>query len=168
MLGPILVGPCHCGRIFQHHEGYENVEGRPYVAMVAVELSKVVRNLCARVCFLIAMRYGTLLLALLTNASSPPSSLLVNHMKQLSKIKCVLWWPYGRYDKLISIDEQNIFLWSLDSSKKSAHVQSQESGGMLHHMSGEAWDPHDLNVVKHLEFTINSSKFTTNCSMKFQ
>lgn len=26
-------------------------------------------------------------------------------------------------------------------------VQSQESAGMLHHLSGGAWDPHDVNVV---------------------
>ncbi|GKA29437.1 reverse transcriptase zinc-binding domain-containing protein [Tanacetum coccineum] len=52
-------------------------------------------------------------------------------------------WPSGRHDKLIIIDEQSIFLWILDSSKKSA----QESAGMLHHLSGGAWDPHDVNVV---------------------
>lgn len=34
----------------------------------------------------------------------------------------VLWWPSGRNDKLISIDEENIFLWSLDCSRKSAQV----------------------------------------------
>ena len=34
-----------------------------------------------------------------------------------------LWWPSGRYDKLISIDEQNLFLWSLDSSRKTAQVR---------------------------------------------
>nr|GEY48294.1 retrovirus-related Pol polyprotein from transposon 17.6 [Tanacetum cinerariifolium] len=26
-------------------------------------------------------------------------------------------------------------------------VQSQESAGMLHHLSGGAWDPHDVNVI---------------------
>lgn len=64
-----------------------------------------------------------------------------------SKMKCVLWWPTGRHDKLISIDEQNLVLWSLDSSKKTAQVQSQESAGMLHYLSGGAWDPHDVNAV---------------------
>ncbi|GMH04658.1 hypothetical protein Nepgr_006498 [Nepenthes gracilis] len=64
-----------------------------------------------------------------------------------SKIKCVLWWPNGRHDKLISIDEQNLFLWSLDSSKKIAQVQSQESAGMLHYLSGGSWDPHDMNSL---------------------
>ncbi|GJX50218.1 transducin/WD40 repeat-like superfamily protein [Tanacetum coccineum] len=63
------------------------------------------------------------------------------------KLNCVLWWPSGRHDKLISIDEQSNFLWSLDSSKKSAQVQSQESTGILHHLLGGAWDPHDVNVV---------------------
>ncbi|KAF5955474.1 hypothetical protein HYC85_008330 [Camellia sinensis] len=58
-----------------------------------------------------------------------------------------LWWPSGRHDKLISIDEQNLYLWSLDSSKKTVQVQSQESAGMLHYLSGGAWDPHDVNSV---------------------
>ncbi|KAL7175000.1 hypothetical protein ACSBR2_028745 [Camellia fascicularis] len=64
-----------------------------------------------------------------------------------SKIKCTLWWPSGRHDKLISIDEQNLYLWSLDSSRKTAQVQSQESAGMLHYLTGGAWDPHDVNSV---------------------
>ncbi|KAK2995097.1 hypothetical protein RJ640_020737 [Escallonia rubra] len=64
-----------------------------------------------------------------------------------SKIKSILWWPSGKHDKLISIDEQNLFLWSLDSSRKTAQVQSQESAGMLHYLSGGAWDPHDVNSV---------------------
>lgn len=34
----------------------------------------------------------------------------------------ILWWPSGRNDKLISIDEENIFLWSLDCSRKAAQV----------------------------------------------
>ncbi|EPS73402.1 hypothetical protein M569_01347 [Genlisea aurea] len=63
------------------------------------------------------------------------------------KIKCVLWWPTGRHDKLVSIDEQNLFLWSLDTSKKTAQVQSQESMGMLHNLTGGAWDPHDASSV---------------------
>ncbi|XP_030522172.1 WD repeat-containing protein DWA2-like [Rhodamnia argentea] len=63
------------------------------------------------------------------------------------KISCVLWWPSGRHDKLVSIDEENIFLWNLDCSRKSAQVQSQESAGMLHYLSGGAWDPHDVNTV---------------------
>ncbi|KAL2499264.1 Transducin/WD40 repeat-like superfamily protein [Abeliophyllum distichum] len=64
-----------------------------------------------------------------------------------SKIKCVLWWPTGRHDKLVSIDEQNLFLWSIDTSKKTAQVQSQQSAGMLHYLSGGAWDAHDVNAV---------------------
>jgi len=34
----------------------------------------------------------------------------------------VLWCPSGNSDKLISMDEQNLVFWSLDSSKKSAEV----------------------------------------------
>ncbi|XP_009619806.1 WD repeat-containing protein DWA2 [Nicotiana tomentosiformis] len=64
-----------------------------------------------------------------------------------SKIKCTLWWPTGRHDRLVSIDEQNLFLWSFDTSKKNAQVQSQESAGVLHSLSGGAWDPHDYNAL---------------------
>lgn len=34
----------------------------------------------------------------------------------------VLWWPSGRHDKLISIDDENLLLWSLDCLKKVAQV----------------------------------------------
>lgn len=34
----------------------------------------------------------------------------------------VIWWPSGKLDKLISIDQENIFLWNLDCSKKVAQV----------------------------------------------
>ncbi|KHN33811.1 WD repeat-containing protein DWA2 [Glycine soja] len=63
------------------------------------------------------------------------------------KIKCILWWPSGRHDKLISINEENLYLWNLDVSKKTAQVQSQDSAGMLHKLSGGAWDPHDVSSV---------------------
>ncbi|XP_050214677.1 WD repeat-containing protein DWA2-like [Mercurialis annua] len=63
------------------------------------------------------------------------------------KINCILWWPSGRSDKLISIDEENLFLWNLDCSKRTAQVQSKESAGMLHYLSGGAWDPHDVNAL---------------------
>lgn len=64
----------------------------------------------------------------------------------VGKIKCILWWASGRHDKLISIDEENLFLWSLDMPKKAIQVQSQESAG-LHNFSGGAWDPHDVNAL---------------------
>ncbi|KAH1244186.1 WD repeat-containing protein DWA2 [Glycine max] len=63
------------------------------------------------------------------------------------KIKCILWWPSGRHDKLISINEENLYLWNLDVSKKIALVQSQDSAGMLHKLSGGAWNPHDVSSV---------------------
>jgi len=63
------------------------------------------------------------------------------------KIKCVLWWPSGKHDQLVSIDEETIYLWSLDSSTMSAKVLSQEPADMLHYLSGGAWDPHDINVL---------------------
>ncbi|KAB2628323.1 hypothetical protein D8674_033118 [Pyrus ussuriensis x Pyrus communis] len=88
-------------------------------------------------------------------------------------LRCGLW-PSGRHDKLISIDEENLSLWSLDLSKKAAQVmgsmprfrsgcvslvsehrfgspaflvQSQESAGVMHYLSAGAWDPHDINAV---------------------
>ncbi|AEE35816.1 unnamed protein product [Arabidopsis thaliana] len=65
----------------------------------------------------------------------------------VGKINCVLWCPSGNSDKLISMDEQNLVFWSLDSSKKSAEVLSKESAGMRHSLSGGAWNPHDVNSV---------------------
>ncbi|KAL0694984.1 hypothetical protein Bca4012_062164 [Brassica carinata] len=75
------------------------------------------------------------------------ASLDAHVVDSLSLGDSVLWWPSGRCDKLISMDEQNIFLWSLDCSKKSAEVLSKDSAGMLHSLSGGAWDPHDVNAV---------------------
>ncbi|KAM7260459.1 hypothetical protein ACFE04_016200 [Oxalis oulophora] len=63
------------------------------------------------------------------------------------KINCVLWWPSGRHDKVISIDDENLLVWSLDCSKKSSQVQSKESTGQLNYLSGGAWDPHDVNAI---------------------
>ncbi|KAF1865383.1 hypothetical protein Lal_00004757 [Lupinus albus] len=51
------------------------------------------------------------------------------------------------HDKLISIDEENLYLWSLDVSKKTAQVQSHDSAGMMHKLYGGTWDPHDMNSV---------------------
>ncbi|XP_075509467.1 WD repeat-containing protein DWA2-like [Primulina tabacum] len=79
--------------------------------------------------------------------SSPQLERIASLDSHTCKIKSVLWWPTGKHDKLVSIDEQNLFLWSLDTSKKTALVQSQESAGMLHSISGGAWDPHDFNFV---------------------
>lgn len=54
---------------------------------------------------------------------------------------------FARHGKLVSIDGENLFLWSLDSSRKAAQVISEESAGMLRHLSGGAWGPHDVNAV---------------------
>ncbi|ONK79847.1 uncharacterized protein A4U43_C01F10770 [Asparagus officinalis] len=72
---------------------------------------------------------------------------LVSLNEHTSKVKCILWWPLGKHDKLISIDEGNLLLWNIDSSTKVAKVISQESVGMLHNLSGGAWDPHDQNAI---------------------
>ncbi|XVE69630.1 hypothetical protein DITRI_Ditri10aG0005500 [Diplodiscus trichospermus] len=79
--------------------------------------------------------------------NSPQLERIASLDAHVGKINCVLWWPSGRHDKLISIDDENIFLWSLDCSKKAAQVQSKESAGMLQYLSGGAWDPHDINAV---------------------
>ncbi|KAL0704717.1 hypothetical protein Bca4012_071142 [Brassica carinata] len=79
--------------------------------------------------------------------NSPQLERVASLDAHVGKINCVLWWPSGRCDKLISMDEQNIFLWSLACSNKSAEVLSKDSAGMLHSLSGGAWDPHDVNAV---------------------
>ncbi|BBG94750.1 Transducin/WD40 repeat-like superfamily protein, partial [Prunus dulcis] len=79
--------------------------------------------------------------------NSPQLERITSLDSQVGKIKCILWWPSGRHDKLISIDEENLSLWSLDLSRKAAQVQSQESAGVMHYLSGGAWDPHDMNAV---------------------
>lgn len=78
--------------------------------------------------------------------NSPQLEKITSLGTHVGKIKCILWWPSGRNDKLISIDEENLFLWSLDMPKKAIQVQSQESAG-LHNFSGGAWDPHDVNAL---------------------
>ncbi|KAG4147962.1 hypothetical protein ERO13_D05G256300v2 [Gossypium hirsutum] len=79
--------------------------------------------------------------------NSPQLERIASLDAHVAKINCVLWWPSGGHDKLLSIDDENIFLWTLDCSKKAAQVQSKESSGMLHYLSGGAWDPHDMNAV---------------------
>ncbi|KAK8552438.1 hypothetical protein V6N13_120838 [Hibiscus sabdariffa] len=79
--------------------------------------------------------------------NSPQLERIASLDAHVGKINCVLWWPSGRHDKLISIDDENLFLWALDCSKKAAQVQSKQSSGMLHYLSGGAWDPHDINAV---------------------
>ncbi|XP_021902585.1 WD repeat-containing protein DWA2 [Carica papaya] len=79
--------------------------------------------------------------------NSPQLERIASLDGHVSKINCILWWPSGKCEKLVSMDEENLFLWSLDCSKKAAQVQSKESAGMLHYLSGGAWDPHDVNAV---------------------
>ncbi|XP_012571517.1 WD repeat-containing protein DWA2 isoform X1 [Cicer arietinum] len=79
--------------------------------------------------------------------NSPQLERITSLDTQSGKIKCILWWPTGKHDKLISINDENLCLWSLDVSKKTAQVQSQDSAGMMHKLSGGAWDPHDVNSV---------------------
>ncbi|KAG9446002.1 hypothetical protein H6P81_012130 [Aristolochia fimbriata] len=80
-------------------------------------------------------------------SNSPQLEQLISLNDSTSKIKCVLWWPSGKHDQLISIEEENLFLWNLDSSAKTAKIIARESVGMLHNLSGGAWDPHDQNTV---------------------
>ncbi|CAN6485202.1 unnamed protein product [Victoria cruziana] len=81
------------------------------------------------------------------SSSSPQLEQTASLDAHSCEIRSVLWWPSGKHDKLVSIDKENLFLWSLDSSTKSAKVQSQESVGMLHYLTGGAWDPHNQNAV---------------------
>ncbi|XP_028549306.1 WD repeat-containing protein DWA2 [Dendrobium catenatum] len=55
-------------------------------------------------------------------SNAPQLEELVSLKEHASKLKCILWWPRGRHDKVISIDEGNLFLWSIDSSSKTAKV----------------------------------------------
>lgn len=71
-----------------------------YVAWIILQLSSLVY-----VCY--SHLYGLLLF-------------LTEHLLPSS----ILWWPTGRHDKLISIDDENLCLWSLDVSKKTAQVWS--------------------------------------------
>ncbi|XP_051139298.1 WD repeat-containing protein DWA2-like [Andrographis paniculata] len=79
--------------------------------------------------------------------SSPQLESIASLDGHTGKIRCVLWWPTGRHEKIVSVDEQNLTLWNLDTSKKTAQVQSQESAGMLSYLNGGAWDPHDFNTI---------------------
>ncbi|KAJ3692862.1 hypothetical protein LUZ60_011957 [Juncus effusus] len=84
---------------------------------------------------------------LYSQSNSPQLEQIVSLDDHTEKIKSVLWWPLGKNDKLVSIDERNLFVWNLDSSNKTAKVISQESVGMLSNLSGGAWDPHDRNSI---------------------
>ncbi|KAK4745771.1 hypothetical protein SAY87_012083 [Trapa incisa] len=59
----------------------------------------------------------------------------------------VIWWPSGKQNRLISIDQEKNLLWNLDCTVKIAQVQPQESAGMLHYLSAGAWDLHDVNAL---------------------
>lgn len=79
--------------------------------------------------------------------NSPQLERITSLETKSGKIKSILWWPTERYDKLISINDGSLCLWSLDVSKKTAQVQSQDSAGILHKLSGGVWDPHNVNSV---------------------
>ncbi|XP_078440421.1 WD repeat-containing protein DWA2-like [Wolffia australiana] len=80
-------------------------------------------------------------------SNSPQLEKLVSFDGHPCKIKSVLWWPGGKHDKVISIDEQNIFLWDLNFSMQITEAKSKESVEVLHSISGGVWDPHDRNSV---------------------
>ncbi|KAG6520482.1 hypothetical protein ZIOFF_017538 [Zingiber officinale] len=64
-------------------------------------------------------------------SNAPQLEQLVSLDKHSFKIKCVLWWPSGKHDRLISIDEGNLFLWSIDSSNKVAKTAKSERGNWI-------------------------------------
>ncbi|XP_011628967.1 WD repeat-containing protein DWA2 [Amborella trichopoda] len=84
---------------------------------------------------------------LYNQSNAPQLEQLVSLDAHNGKIKCIIWWPLGMHDKVIGIDEENLVVWSLDTSAKSAKVHSQESVDMPHYFSGGAWDPHDQNSL---------------------
>lgn len=51
--------------------------------------------------------------------------------------------------KALVVDGVSIWIsdWFLFRSFFRVQVQSQESAGVMHYLSGGAWDPHDMNAV---------------------
>ncbi|CAD6265028.1 unnamed protein product [Miscanthus lutarioriparius] len=80
-------------------------------------------------------------------SNSPQLEQLFELSGHTGKTRRVIWWPLGKHDKLISIDDRNIFLWNIDTSNKSAKVISQGSADMLPNLRGGAWDPHNHNSI---------------------
>jgi hypothetical protein len=37
-------------------------------------------------------------------------------------INSTLWWPSGKHNQLVSIDAENLYLWDIDTSLKTAQV----------------------------------------------
>ncbi|KAF5740937.1 WD repeat-containing protein DWA2-like isoform X2 [Tripterygium wilfordii] len=62
--------------------------------------------------------------------SSPQLERIASLDAHVGKINCILWWTSGRHDKLISVDEENVVLWGLDCSKKSAQVTAEDESGI--------------------------------------
>lgn len=52
----------------------------------------------------------------------------------------VIWWPSGKHDKLISIDQENIFLWNLDCSRKVAQVNSSRTCMLIRYAIKNLWN----------------------------
>ncbi|CAM6035432.1 unnamed protein product [Sphagnum compactum] len=76
-----------------------------------------------------------------------PLQNVVNLQGHTHKIKCTLWWPSGKHNQLVSIDAENLYLWDIDTSLKTAQVHGFASAGELSHMASGCWDPHDVNHV---------------------
>jgi WD40 repeat protein len=76
-----------------------------------------------------------------------PLQNVVNLQGHTHKIKCTLWWPSGKHNQLVSIDAENLYLWDIDTSLKTAQVHGSASAGELSHMASGCWDPHDVNHV---------------------
>ncbi|XP_061969537.1 WD repeat-containing protein DWA2-like isoform X3 [Populus nigra] len=129
-----------CEGLFSHPEEIWNLSSCPFDQRVFSTVFSAGESFGAAV-WQIPELYGQL--------NSPQLERIASLDGHVGKHNCVLWWPSGRNDKLISIDQENIFLWSLDCSRQAAQVevQSKESAGMLHYLSGGAWDPHDVNAV---------------------
>lgn len=41
-------------------------------------------------------------------------------------INSTLWWPSGKHNQLVSIDAENLYLWDIDTSLKTAQVDPKK------------------------------------------
>ncbi|PKU83382.1 WD repeat-containing protein DWA2 [Dendrobium catenatum] len=80
-------------------------------------------------------------------SNAPQLEELVSLKEHASKLKCILWWPRGRHDKVISIDEGNLFLWSIDSSSKTAKVLRKANSIENAHFRDVDYNPKKQHII---------------------
>lgn len=81
--------------------------------------------------------------------SSTGGSPLLQQVAQLrgldAPLKCILWYPSGSYNQVVSLDQETIRLWDFDVEKSTVALKGQASAGELQQLSCGSWDPHDVN-----------------------